>query len=72
MLVGMTQHTHPHTLTEEEAGRYVGYTISAMRLWRRQRRGPAYVRVGRSIRYLVSDLDQWLAAHRVEPRAKAS
>jgi predicted DNA-binding transcriptional regulator AlpA len=54
------------TLPEKDAAPYVGYTPAAFRAWRREGRGPAYIRVGRSIRYLQRDLDAWLSTHRVE------
>jgi len=53
-------------LTERDAAPYIGYTMSALRRWRADGRGPAYIRHGRAVRYLVADLDQWLLAHRVE------
>ncbi|MCC7242408.1 MAG: DNA-binding protein [Acidobacteria bacterium] len=56
------------TLAEREAAAYVGYRPSALRAWRIQSRGPAFVRAGRSVRYLTRDLDAWLDAHRVVPR----
>lgn len=31
--------------------------------------GPRYVRIGRRIRYLIDDLDQWLLDHVVEREA---
>lgn len=57
-----------HAVDEREAAKIVDYTPAAMRLWRREGRGPAFIRVGRSIRYLPSDLRDWQRAHRVEPR----
>jgi predicted DNA-binding transcriptional regulator AlpA len=54
-------------LDERDAAAYVGFTVSALRLWRRQDRGPSYIQVNRSIRYRVSDLDAWLNAHLVDP-----
>lgn len=56
------------TLSERDSANYIGYTESALRAWRRQSRGPAYIRVGRSIRYRLVDLDAWLARHRVPTR----
>ncbi|MGE0042406.1 MAG: helix-turn-helix transcriptional regulator [Vicinamibacterales bacterium] len=58
------------TLAEPDAAHYIGYRPAALRAWRREGRGPAYVRHGRSVRYLVADLDAWLGAHRVEPAAE--
>lgn len=67
----MVQHVTPSTATtvdERVAAPYLGYTTSALRAWRHQGRGPAYIRIGRSVRYRLADLDAYLAAHRVEPR----
>jgi predicted DNA-binding transcriptional regulator AlpA len=59
----------PHTaLPEPKAATYIGFTTSALRLWRREGRGPSYIRHGRSVRYLLKDLDGWLDRHRVETR----
>lgn len=55
-------------LAEREAAQYIGYRPSALRAWRILGRGPAYIRAGRSIRYLTSDLDAWMDAHRVHTR----
>jgi len=56
-------------LGERDAARHIGYSVQYLRDARRNRRGPAYIRVGRSIRYLPRDLDAWLDAHRVDPAA---
>ena len=53
---------------EPTAATYAGYTGEAFRKWRREGRGPAFIRVNRSIRYRVSDLDTWLDRHRIETR----
>ncbi|MFN7916898.1 MAG: helix-turn-helix domain-containing protein [Vicinamibacterales bacterium] len=58
----------PATLFENDAANYVGFSTAYLRLCRSKGRGPAFIRVGRSIRYRVADLDAWLDAHRVEFR----
>jgi len=58
----------PTPLTERDAARYLGYQPITLRAWRREGRGPAYIRATRSIRYTLPDLDAWRAAHRVETR----
>lgn len=56
----------PAALREADAARYVGLTCSFLRAARVGRcDGPAYIRVGRAVLYLASDLDAWLRAHRV-------
>jgi hypothetical protein len=63
-------HHHPtqSALPEREAAAYIGYTAAALRAWRRDGRGPAYIRHGRNVRYLPRDLDAWNDRHRVETR----
>jgi predicted DNA-binding transcriptional regulator AlpA len=54
------------TFTEAEAASYTGMSRSFLRQDRmngqRENRthGPKYIRIGRSIRYLIEDLDAWL------------
>lgn len=54
------------TLTEVETSRYVGMSRPWLRLRRMKKKPPTYIRQGRSIRYLIDDLDRWLSANRVE------
>ena len=49
---------------------YLGVSVATLDRWRRKSRGPAYVRVGGSIRYILADLDSWLASMRVEPKTE--
>jgi predicted DNA-binding transcriptional regulator AlpA len=57
-----------HSLTETDAAPYTGYSQAFLRQSRQRGRGPAYIKVGRSVRYRIEDLDAWLNAHRVETR----
>jgi len=56
-------------LTEAEAAARLGLKVATLRAWRHQGRGPAYVRLGRAIRYLSSDIDDFLHSNRQSPRA---
>lgn len=56
-------------LDESDTSRYTGYSRSWLRQRRMHGEGPPYYRVGRSVRYLVADLDRWLEQHRVETAA---
>jgi hypothetical protein len=51
-------------LTEAEAAARLGLKVATLRAWRHRARGPAFVRFGRSIRYLVADLDEFVQANR--------
>lgn len=49
-------------LTPHEAARLLGVSINTLAWWRRVRRGPQFVRVGRHARYAPADLRAFLAA----------
>jgi hypothetical protein len=51
-------------LTETDAALRLGLKVATLRAWRHQRRGPVFVQLGRAIRYLQSDLDDFLRASR--------
>lgn len=54
------------TLLDETAlARFLGCTPAALQLWRRENRGPAYVRVGRLVRYTGRDVKAWIDAQTV-------
>ncbi len=61
-------------LRSPEAALYVGMSESFMRQARiygdlpGRTPGPPYIKVGRSVRYLVTDLETWLAEHRTGQR----
>jgi predicted DNA-binding transcriptional regulator AlpA len=62
----MTALISPRTLTEFEAARYIGMSRS----WLAQARmtgdakAPPFLKIGRAVRYLRSDLDNWLEQRR--------
>lgn len=58
-------------LNERGAAGYLGVSTATLRSWRCIGEGPIYVRLGRSVRYLLTDLDAFLISNRVEPRAAA-
>lgn len=59
------------TMTEKEAARYLGISLSSLRHSRLGTKGrtawepPPFLKIGRSVRYLQQDLDKWLNQHRV-------
>jgi len=53
-------------LKEPAASVYIGMSCAWLRVSRMRGTGPSYCRVGRSIRYMVKDLDAWLDEHRVQ------
>lgn len=65
-------------LSEQEASQYIGMSRSFLRQSRmegdRVNRTPAppFIKIGRSIRYLKDDLDNWLESFRREISGKVS
>ena len=57
-------------LNEQEAARYTGMSVSFLRRARLRAHldgrasGPPVCKVGRSVRYLITDLDAWLESNR--------
>lgn len=51
-------------LTETEAAARLGLKVATLRAWRHQGRGPAFVRLGRAIRYLSGDIVDFLRTNR--------
>lgn len=58
--------------TEKETASYIGMSRGFLRQDRmhgtRTNRtpGPHYIKIGRSIRYLQTDLDQWILQHKIQ------
>lgn len=51
---------------ERGAAEMIGCSVALMRKWRLFNEGPAYVKVGRLVRYRPTDIDSFLNANRVE------
>lgn len=63
----------PRAISEKDAATYLGISRFSLRQGRCNGRRdnsmppPPYVRVGRRILYIISDLDRWLATYRISP-----
>lgn len=55
----------PQLLTGKELASRLGVKATTVEQWRFYRKGPAYVRVGRAIRYRMEDVEEWLKNRRV-------
>lgn len=58
----------PHLLTLAEAAEYLGVKVKTLYEWRRLRKGPPSLQVGRLVKYRVDDLDAWLTPARLATR----
>ena len=47
-------------LTPAQVGDYLGVPLGTLANWRYQGRGPAYVRLGRHVRYRAQDITAWI------------
>jgi len=55
-------------VNEKQAAQLTGLSVNTLRAWRHRCRGPRYHKIdGRSIRYRLSDLEQFMASFMVEP-----
>lgn len=55
-----TEEKSMQLLTEQKAAEVLNCTIAALRRWRRERRGPRFVKLGRLIRYNLSDIEAFV------------
>jgi len=55
---------------EKQAAQMLACSVAALRKWRLLGKGPAYVKIGRLVRYRHADLMAYLDANRVQPGQK--
>jgi len=53
--------TNLQLVTERFAARILAVSVAALRKWRRENRGPAFIRCERCIRYDIRAVEQFLA-----------
>jgi predicted DNA-binding transcriptional regulator AlpA len=65
----VVQNDKQRLLTPAQVAEFYRVSVDTLAQWRSQRRGPRYIKIGnRLIRYRLSDLEMYLAAHSVEDR----
>jgi excisionase family DNA binding protein len=52
-------------LTEREVAERLGLSVATLRAWRHRGQGPRFLRLGRAVRYLPDDLDDFVRASAV-------
>lgn len=62
----------PRALTEREVAERLGLSVATLRAWRHRGKGPRFLRLGRSVRYLPSDVDDFVRASAVDPPSDSS
>jgi predicted DNA-binding transcriptional regulator AlpA len=64
----MQQQREKFAFSEGELAVRLNFSKAALRKWRKQGRGPRFVRLeSKIIRYLASDVEIWLQAHATGP-----
>ena len=64
----MMSHTTRHAtraLTEREVSDLLGLSVATLRAWRHRGQGPRFLRLGRAVRYLPADLEDFVSASAV-------
>ena len=59
-------------LTEREVAELLGLSVATLRAWRHRGKGPRFLRLGRSVRYLPEDVDEFVRASAVDTRSDSS
>jgi excisionase family DNA binding protein len=52
--------------TRRDVAEYLGIPEGTVEQWGSRGHGPAYIRVGRHVRYRWSDIDSWLCSREVD------
>ena len=59
-------------LTEREVAELLGLSVATLRAWRHRGKGPRFLRLGRSVRYLPSDVADFVRASAVDTTSVSS
>lgn len=69
--MGGSQPVPVEVVDERQAAAYLNLSVKTLQARRASYKAPPFLKIGRSIRYRLADLDAFLAAHRVDPEARA-
>ena len=62
--------TENQVINETQAAEILGRAVQTLRNDRHLRKGPAYLKLGRSVKYRVNDLVDYMEKHRIDPEAR--
>jgi predicted DNA-binding transcriptional regulator AlpA len=57
-------------MTESELARRASVSVAVLRKWRREGKGPRFLKLGRLVRYLLGDVNTWMEEHVVDAGRK--
>jgi predicted DNA-binding transcriptional regulator AlpA len=58
--------TLPEVLNEKQVSEIYGFSVPFLRRARRERRGPRFLKISKSVRYRRSDVEAYLDAHQID------
>lgn len=64
-------HTKAQMLNEKEVAARWSISPRTLQAWRLKGGGPRFVRLGRAVRYMVQELEQWVANQTKQSTAEA-
>lgn len=53
-------------ITNEEAAELLGILPGTLTLWRATKKGPTFYKIGKVIKYKVSDIEEFISSKKVE------
>jgi hypothetical protein len=56
-------------VSAEDAAKIIKQQVTTLSTWRSMGKGPRYIKAGRAVFYLRSDLRAWLATQMIDPAA---
>jgi predicted DNA-binding transcriptional regulator AlpA len=65
----MTHQDTKRAINEFQVSELTGRAVQTLRNDRHRQRGIPYVKLGRSVRYIFSDVMEYLENHRIDPEA---
>ncbi|WP_243438983.1 helix-turn-helix transcriptional regulator [Fundidesulfovibrio soli] len=60
---------NPHILDERQAAQFLGISVRTLQARRLKCQPPPFVKIGRSVRYRLADLERFIAENRIDPQA---
>jgi excisionase family DNA binding protein len=69
---GVVAMRRPAALTERQVAEQLGLSVATLRAWRHRGKGPRFLRLGRSVRYLPADVDEFVRASAVDTQSDSS
>ena len=59
-------------VNENTAAKIMNVAVQTLRNWRLLRKGPPYMKFGRSVRYSQRDIKRYMSRHQIDPEKERS